>query len=246
MRDSLQGCAQVYYAVKANPSLALLRALQGQADGVDISSAGELVQAQLAGFDGGCMSFAGPAKAATELEAAIRAGVACISMESIREIDECARVAQRIGTRARVMLRVNPLLASSYGLKMGGNPVQFGLDEEELPAAEARVQELACLEFRGIHVYVGSQCFEPAGWHRRGYSQRASHRARGGAVVEQRSGLRCVKVNLCGGLAMSHGEERRELDLDALSTVLVPVLSAYRKRGLCVQRPCRFWGELRV
>ena len=77
VRDSLQGCAQVYYAVKANPNLALLRALQGHADGVDISSAGELVQAQLAGFDGGCMSFAGPAKTATELEAAIRAGVGC-------------------------------------------------------------------------------------------------------------------------------------------------------------------------
>ena len=147
-------------------------------------------------------------------------------MESIREIDECARVAQRIGTRARVMLRVNPLLASrSYGLKMGGKPVQFGLDEEELPAAEARVQDqLGWLEFRGIHVYVGSQCFEPAG-----VVEATRNALRIVREVEQRSGLRCVKVNLGGGFGVSHGEERRELDLDALSKVLVPVLSAHRE-----------------
>ena len=121
VRDAFRGHAQVYYAVKANPNLALLRALVAHADGVDISSAGELVQAQLAGFNPVCMSFAGPAKTASELEAAIRAGVGCISMESVREIDACAEIARRIGAQARVTLRVNPLLLNrSYGMKMGG------------------------------------------------------------------------------------------------------------------------------
>jgi len=225
VRDALQGQAQVYYAVKANPNLALLRALVTHADGVDISSGGELVQAQLAGFDPACMSFAGPAKTTDELEAAIRAGVGCISMESIREIDACAALAKRIGVRAKVALRVNPLLLNrAFGMKMGGKAVQFGIDEEALPDAENRVTtQIEWLDFRGIHVYIGSQCFDP-----QGIAEATQNALRIAREVEQRSGLQCVKINLGGGFGVSHGEEHRELDLEALSTLLVPILQSFR------------------
>jgi diaminopimelate decarboxylase len=225
VRDALQGHAQIYYAVKANPNLALLRAVQTVADGADISSAGELLQAQLAGFDPARMSFAGPAKTDAELEAAIRAGVGCISAESLREIEACARIAGRLGRRASILLRVNPALASrAYGLKMGGRAVQFGIDEEALPVAERRIVTLReQLDFRGIHTYVGSQCFEPAG-----VVEATRNALRIAGEIEQRSGLRCAKINLGGGFGVSHGEERRELDLDALAMALAPVLAAHR------------------
>jgi len=225
VRDALQGQAEVYYAVKANPNLALLRAVQGEADGADISSAGELAQAQLAGFDPAAMSFAGPAKTAAELEAAIRAGVGAISLESPREIALCARIAERLGQPARVLLRINPLAANrAFGLKMGGKPVQFGIDEEALPAAETQLlAERRWLDFRGLHVYVGSQCFEAAG-----VVEATRNALRIVRELTQRSGLRCAKVNLGGGFGIGHGEERRELDLGALAEALLPVLAAHR------------------
>lgn len=238
VRDALQGQAQVYYAVKANPNLALLRALVSYADGVDISSGGELVQSQLAGFNPAHMSFAGPAKTANELEAAIVAGVGCISMESIREIDICAGIAQRTGVRARVTLRVNPLqLNRAFGMKMGGKAVQFGIDEEELPGAETRVKaNLEWLDFRGIHVYVGSQCFDP-----QGIVEATGNALRIAREVEQRSGLVCAKINLGGGFGVSHGEESRELDLAALSPLLVPLLKTHRENSAA---PCELIFEL--
>ncbi|MDP3085883.1 MAG: alanine racemase [Rubrivivax sp.] len=226
VRDALQGQAQVYYAVKANPNLGLLRAVQTVADGADISSAGELVQAQLAGFDAARMSFAGPAKTVGELEAAISAGVGAISVESLREIDDCARIATRLGQRARILVRVNPLLANrAYGLKMGGRAVQFGIEEDALPAAEARIQaQAAALDFRGIHAYVGSQCFDPAG-----IVDATANALRIAREIEQRSGLRCAKINLGGGFGVAHAEQRRELDLQALAAPLVAVLAAHRQ-----------------
>ena len=228
VRDALQSLPWVFYAVKANPNLGLLRAVQPVADGVDISSAGEMQQALAAGFDAGRMSFAGPAKTSAELEAAIRAGVGCISAESLREIDECARIAARLGTRARLMLRVNPLLSSrAYGQKMGGRAVQFGVDEETLQAAEERVCEhRAHLDFRGLHAYVGSQCFDPAG-----IVEATANALRLARELEQRSGLRCAWVNVGGGFGVTHAEPRRELDLAALSTQLVPVLRAAHERA---------------
>ena len=228
VRDALQGRVRVYYAVKANPNLGLLQALRAEADGVDISSAGELEQARLAGFDPESMSFAGPAKTNGELEAAIRAGVGCISVESSREIDACARIAARLETRARILLRVNPTLASrAYGLKMGGRAVQFGIDEEALPEAEARVAaQRDLLDFRGIHAYVGSQCFEVAG-----IVEATRNALRIALEVERRTGLECAKINLGGGFGIAHAEPRRELDLSALARELLPVLDAHRSQA---------------
>ena len=51
VRQAFRGRVQVYYAVKANPNLGLLRAVLPAVDGVDISSGGELTQARLAGYD---------------------------------------------------------------------------------------------------------------------------------------------------------------------------------------------------
>lgn len=226
VRDAFEGLAQVYYAVKANPNLGLLRSVRPVADGVDISSGGELAQALLAGFEPASMSFAGPAKSDDELEAAIVAGVGCISAESLREIEACARIAERLGTRANLLVRVNPALANrSYGLKMGGRAVQFGIDEDALQEAKACLLRHADhLNFKGIHAYVGSQCFDPAGIVEA--TQNALRIARG---FEQRTGLRCSKINLGGGFGVAHAQDRREVDLAQLAAQIVPVLRAARE-----------------
>lgn len=225
VRDAMKGHTKVYYAVKANPNLGLLRALQAVADGVDISSGGELAQVLLAGYDPAAISFAGPAKTDTEIEAAIRAGVGGISVESLREIDACARIAARLGTRARILLRVNPILASrAYGVRMGGRPVQFGIDEESLPAAEARMMAHgARLDFCGIHAYVGSQCFDPMA-----LAEATRNALRIARELQQRTGLACRKINLGGGFGIAHAEERRELDVSLLARELMPTLASYR------------------
>lgn len=224
VREALQGRVGVYYAVKANPNLELLRAVRAVADGVDISSAGELAQARLAGFAPAQMSFAGPAKTSAELEAAIDSGVGCISVESMREIEECSRIAGDRGRRAHILLRVNPSAPHrQFGLKMGGRPVQFGIDEESLPEAEAEIlKSQATLHFEGLHSYVGSQCFDAAG-----VVDATADALRIARDVEKRTGLRCAKVNLGGGFGVGHGEESRELDLGELANRLVPVLASH-------------------
>lgn len=228
LQAALGGHAGVYYAVKANPNLELLRAVRHVADGADISSSGELEQAILAGFDGSQMSFAGPAKTNAELELAIRADVGCISVESIREIEACAQIGRQLGKRARILLRVNPLMSSkAYGLKMGGRPVQFGLDEEDLVHAEACVSvHREQLDFVGIHVYAGSQCFDASGVL--GGTRNTLRIAR---ELESRSGLRCRKINLGGGFGVSHTAGGRELDLHELSAEIVPLLRAFREES---------------
>jgi diaminopimelate decarboxylase len=170
------------------------------------------------------MSFAGPAKITGELTRAIQGGVGCISIESIRELRECIEVATRLGTPARIALRVNPrMLNRSFGLKMGGRAVQFGIDEEDLADAADIVRgNSTSLLFQGIHVYAGSQCFEAEG-----VAECVQDTLRIVRELENATQLHCKIVNLGGGFGVSHSNEARELDLEKLTRVLVPTLRSF-------------------
>lgn len=240
VRATFDRQVQVYYAVKANPNLGLLRAVRAEADGVDISSGGELDQALAAGFDPAGMSFAGPSKTPRELEAAIRAGVGAISVESLREIDECGRIAAQVGMPAHILVRVNPLLVhKGYGLKMGGRAVQFGIDEEALPEAEARIAAHGRhIDFVGVHAYVGSQCFDPVG-----VAESTLNALRIAGEIAARSGLFSRKINLGGGFGIAHGNDKRELDLAQAAALLLPALAAWRAQS-AANRDCALVFEL--
>jgi len=224
VREAMGGRVAVYYAVKCNPNLALLRAVKAATDGLDISSGGELEQALAAGYEGHHLSFAGPAKTKAELTAAIEAGAGAISIESARELSECIAVSKQLRRRACVALRVNPLqINRAFGIKMGGKAVQFGIDEEDLSSVLAMLAEHSReLDFRGMHVYAGSQCFDPAG-----LAEGVANTLRIVRELEAHSGLECHTVNLGGGFGVSHGETNRELDLAAAGEALRPILDEF-------------------
>ena len=88
--------------------------------------------------------------------AAIRAG-AVLNLESENEMERAAVIGAELGCRPLVAVRVNPSFElKSSGMKMGGGPKAFGVDAERVPAMLARLGELD-LEFRGFHIFSGSQ-----------------------------------------------------------------------------------------
>jgi diaminopimelate decarboxylase len=221
IRVGLQQRVRVYYAVKANPNVRLLQALRGTADGLDISSVGELDQALAAGFQASDLSFAGPGKSRQELERAIAARIGAVSVESQRELEECASISRLNGVKAKVLLRVNPVMLNrAFGLKMGGRSVQFGIDEEEIaPACEFLLRAGNYLDFRGIHVYAGSQCFEAAG-----ITDGVENTLRLASGIESRWGLVCRTINLGGGFGVGLGPEPRRLEIGDLARDLIPLI----------------------
>ncbi len=229
---------EVYYAVKANPNLALLKAIKDTADGLDISSGGELEQAAVAGFKMQNLSFAGPAKNTQELTAAIESGVGCISIESIRELMECVSISRRIGKQANVALRVNPMfLNRAFGMKMGGRAVQFGIDEEFIEDVAGILSNYPeNLVFQGIHVYAGSQCFAVEG-----VVDGVLNTFRIALDIEKNTGLSCRMLNLGGGFGVSHTEVDHELNLKELANSLKPII---RENTEKMQLDCKIVFEL--
>jgi diaminopimelate decarboxylase len=156
LRATLPASLGLSYAMKANPMPALVGHVSRLVDSLDVASAAEMRVALDAGKPAERISFAGPGKTPAELTQAVAAGVT-IEMESVTEARRIAEIGDRLGTRPRAAVRVNPdFQVKGSGMRMGGGAQQFGVDAEQVPTL---LRELAAtdIEWLGFHIFAGSQ-----------------------------------------------------------------------------------------
>lgn len=159
LRAALPPRIALHYAVKANPYGPILETMAGLVDGFDIASGGELAMVRAAGIDPARVSFAGPGKRDAELEAAIAAGVT-LNLESEGEAERALAIANRLGRIPRLAIRVNPDFdLKGSGMKMGGGAKPFGIDSDRVAPLARRIID-AGAEFRGFHIFAGSQALD--------------------------------------------------------------------------------------
>lgn len=159
LRAAMPQRLRLHYAVKANPYRPILELMRGLVDGFDIASAGELEMAVAAGQDPALISFAGPGKRDGELELAIREGVT-LNLESAGEARRALKIGKRLGIAPRLAIRVNPdFELRGSGMKMGGGAKPFGVDQARV-AEVARDVIAAGAEWRGLHIFAGSQALD--------------------------------------------------------------------------------------
>lgn len=156
LRAQLPAALQLHYAIKANPMPAVVQLLSGLTDGLDVASAREMKTALDTGIAPARVSFAGPGKSAGEIRQAVAAGIV-LNLESELQFEQALAAGEDLGVAPALAIRVNPAFElKASGMKMGGGPKPFGIDEERVPALAARI-EAAGLKLRGFHIYTGSQ-----------------------------------------------------------------------------------------
>ena len=159
LRAALPDGVAIHYAMKANPLREMVAAIVPLVDGIDIASGGELRIALQAGAQR--ISFAGPGKRDSELEAAIAARIT-INVESAGEARRALAIADRLGIRPRLAVRVNPNFAlKGSGMKMGGGATAFGVDAENAASLVRTIIESGA-DWRGFHIFAGSQSLNSA------------------------------------------------------------------------------------
>lgn len=224
LRDAMPDGISFHYAMKANPMPEVVNHLGGLTDGLDVASAGELAVALATGIKPLDISFAGPGKSDSDLEAAVEAGV-IINMESEGEMTRIAALAKATGKRPPVAIRVNPdFELKAAGMKMGSGPKPFGVDAERVPQMLKTLGDLP-LTFMGFHIFSGSQ------------------NLRADAIIEAQTktfelAFRLAEdapaplqwLNIGGGLGIPYfpGEER--LDLAPIANNLATLLDAAQEK----------------
>lgn len=207
LRAALPRAMHLHYAIKANPMPAVVHHLAGLTDGLDVASAQEMAVALDAGVAPERVSFAGPGKSAAEIRRAVAAGIT-VTVESALQLEQAVQAGAALGVLPRVAVRVNPAFElKSSGMKMGGGPRPFGIDEVRVPEVLDRVRESG-VHLSGLHIFGGSQNLRAdaiVDAQRKTYELGLSLLRQWGGSVDW--------LNLGGGLGVPYFPGEAELDL---------------------------------
>ena len=154
----------VLYASKAFLNRPFARLIAAQGLGFDAVSGGEIEVLRAAGVDMRTVYFHGNNKSADELALAVECGIGRIVIDNSGEVALAEAAARAAGVVQPVLLRVSPgvdahthektttgILDTKFGV-----PIATGAAE----AAVRAIAEATHLEFRGLHMHLGSPIFE--------------------------------------------------------------------------------------
>jgi len=195
--------ARIHFAMKSNSNLAVLDCFKRLGAGFDLVSGGELARALAIGAEPSSLVFAGVGKSATEIAAALKAGVKCINVESIAELHQINRIATQQGCRAPISLRVNPDVDAqthpyiSTGLKDN----KFGIAYHEVLKTYREAALLPQIDVVGIDCHIGSQITSIAPY------LDAVDKVLDLVVQLKKEGIVIHHLDLGGGLGIAYGGE---------------------------------------
>lgn len=214
----------ISYSVKANPNRAILEYFLARGCGLEVASGGELLLALGAGCPAERVLFAGPGKTEAELTLALEHSIGEIHLESRLEAQRIGAISRRLGTRARVAVRVNAGSDIQGGaMRMGGKPVPFGVDEETLDDVVDDLARDPAIDLRGLHLFTGTQILNHAvlvSQYRRGIelARRVAHRR----------GRPLHTLDLGGGLGIPYFPHEAELDMSKLGEDVAALMAEAR------------------
>ena len=214
LREVLPNRIKLNYAIKANSFAPLLAFMASRVDGFDIASGGELEMARVSGMPADQISFAGPGKRDEELAAAIEAGVT-INLESENEAERALRIAREQNCRPRLAIRVNPNFElRGSGMKMGGGAKPFGIDAERVPAFARDLIDAGC-EWRGLHIFTGSQSLDADA-----IVEAQENVIAVADMIAREAGVDIPKLNMGGGFGIPYFAKDEPLDIERIGLAL--------------------------
>ncbi len=196
-----------FYAGKAFLSSDVVRTVTKEGMGIDTASLGELTLALRAGADPSRIGLHGNNKLDSEIESALSAGngvgIGRIFIDSVGEVAQIERIAARLATKAKVMIRVKT------GIHAGGNAYistghedqKFGVGayDGQLDEVVAAIEASPHLKLCGLHSHVGSQIFGTAA-----FTQAARILCALAAHIMTDFGRPLPEIDLGGGLGVAY------------------------------------------
>lgn len=214
--DGMKGMnASLCYAMKANSNLAVIRLFGELGAGADIVSQGEMKRALAAGIPAARIVYSGVGKKATELLAALQAGVGQINVESSAELETLNAVAGQLGRRADITIRVNPDIDAKTHAKIttGRKENKFGIDIDLAREAFALAGRLPNLRVVGVAMHIGSQLTDLAPY------RDAIVRVRGLIQQLRADGHAIDRFDIGGGLGIVYEDEKPPSIADFMAVV---------------------------
>jgi diaminopimelate decarboxylase len=208
----------LYFAVKANDSLAVLKIIHTEGLGAETVSPGEIFLTREIGFKPKRILYNNVAKKRDEVLFSLRKGVIDFNFEAMDQALLIERCAKEMKKKPRLYVRINPgIIPGTHTHLATGSPLsKFGIELGDLRKIISTVKKFQFSRLVGIHSHIGSQILTPSSFIKAAKSV--------SRVIEVliASGISIDCVNLGGGFGIPYRHEEKDLDLK-------PVGRAYRE-----------------
>ena len=153
----------IWFSVKANSNLSVIKVLAEAGSGFDVVSGGELYRVLKMGVSPDKIVFAGVGKTSEEIKYALENDIFMFNVESPAELANIDRIAGSLGKRGRVALRINPDIDAKTHDKTttGKKENKFGIDFESASQLIKNIDDYKNIDLKGIHVHLGSPIYTP-------------------------------------------------------------------------------------
>ena len=150
---------KVYYSVKANSNLTILKLLKDLGSGFDIVSMGELERVMKIGVDPKNIVYSGVGKSEEDIRKSIEHGIYCLNVESFAELERIQKIAEELKVNAPVAIRVNPNIdpGSHEYISTGLESTKFGINLTNMMEAFLYADKQKYIKLIGIDYHIGSQ-----------------------------------------------------------------------------------------
>jgi diaminopimelate decarboxylase len=147
----------IFYSVKANSNISLLRIVGELGYGCDVVSFGEYLIARKAGIKK--IIFSGVGKTDYEIAESMKGGLLFFGAESENELLAIEKIARKLGKKAPISIRINPDVdpKTHHHIATGLREEKFGIPAEQAVSIYRRMAKSRYLKPVGVSMHIGSQ-----------------------------------------------------------------------------------------
>ena len=149
----------IFFSIKANNNLEILKIIKKNNLGADVVSKGELMTSLKAGISPNKIVFSGVGKTSEEINFAIDKNIFLINAESENEIKLIENISKNKKKCTNVGIRFNPNVDALTNTKIstGRNVDKFGVDSKILTKIVNQYKYSKYLDIKCLSVHIGSQ-----------------------------------------------------------------------------------------
>ncbi|MCW4017438.1 MAG: diaminopimelate decarboxylase [Candidatus Bathyarchaeota archaeon] len=218
------GKIKIFYAMKANSNLAVLKILESEGANVDAVSPGEVATALKSGFSADRILFTGTSVRTDELKFLVDSGVT-INVDSQSQLERLLKIT----VPKTLSVRVNPEVGAGHHEHCitAGKQSKFGIWEQDAVKAYETAKKAGVQHF-GIHMHIGSGILdaEPFLMALEKFLSVAK-------LVHDQAGVDFDFIDVGGGLGIPYKPEEKPLDVQYFSDKVLSLFKAKtREYGL--------------
>lgn len=208
------GSFRIYYAVKCNSNIAILKVLRSEGAWADCSCPAEIYEAFISGFENNRILYTGNYNSRKELEFATKSGVT-INFDDIDLLDKL----EPGNIPAGVCFRINPGFGKGgrEGLVFAGPDAKFGIDEEKAKKGYAKAKKIGVKKF-GIHMMTGSNVLDP-----NYFSQVTSILLDIAGRIAKSVDIDFDFVNIGGGFGVPYRQSEKPLQIEKVASEVIEI-----------------------